>query len=164
MDNFTDRPRPNDANIRQVAIVEMAQELAEEWAEGGRTRKDWENILNRITPNFRQNGYEIAKEVERYSSVQPDSTLVELLDNASYHLDRAHEEAVRQWVKHHNLKLSREVGDRVSTPWGEGKITELRPDIAQYIVTPDNDPRFSQGGGWVLVAERCTDVSTNLES
>lgn len=163
MDNFTDRPSRQNRDIQRFAIEDLASQLTEEWTQGKFSAEKWKDVLTwaQIFRNGGRSGYDLAKEIEPKLLAEPDSYLVEILEGACHHLDNIHTNAVKQWVKFHQHRLSRQLGDYVKTPWGVGKITELLPETAVYIVTPDNDPRYRQGGGWVLEAERCTTPEPN---
>lgn len=99
-----------------------------------------------------QDGYAIARELEHWG---PDAELVEILDGAGGHIWNAQDAAVKEWVKTNGLKLAPLMGATVKARQGVGVVTELRHETAQYIVTPPNEPRFQNGGGWIVNFEDC---------
>lgn len=158
-DALTGRPRRSDPVIIRAAREDLAAEIDRDWPSSRMDAARWLSLLERagILTHYVQNGFELAREIDRTSPVDPDRELVEILDGAYDHLSRAHKAAVRQWVKYTGTTLAHAVGDRVTCPHCTGTIVELRPETASYVVRPDEDPsaRFSRGGGYVVEAERC---------
>lgn len=82
-------------------------------------------------------GYEIARALEM-RGYSPDAELVEILDDMSYCRYQAHEEAVKDWVKAHDLSLDLSVGTAVSIvvngKFHTGEIRDRKEATAQYTV------------------------------
>jgi hypothetical protein len=101
--------------------------------------------------------YDFARNLERYH-LSPNFDLCEILNNFSTY--SAHTELVKQWVAAEGVTLALAVGQEVETARGRGRITELRHETAQYIVTPPDDQKFKNGGGgWIIDAEDVVPVT-----
>lgn len=82
-------------------------------------------------------GYELAKEIEDDLDNEPDSALVEILEDVDYKKASAFRRAVAFWWKVYEQPLP-SVGIRIeSVP---GVITELRIGDAQVLVQEDGKP------------------------
>lgn len=142
------RPRSSDAAIIEVAATALAAECAK-WSKDGTSIAEWVDCLRDI--RWCNNGYQIAKELDEYHSVEPDEELVEILAGAGSHLYSAREAAIKQWVAANNITPPLTVGDRVNTMWGEGRISGIKADYATYLVIHDGEEeKFANGGGVVI--------------
>lgn len=96
-------------------------------------------------------GFQIAKELE-FAGYTPDSSLVEILDDAGFARDDAHRVVVEQWVKENDIKPTRAIGDRVRVKIGwkeivEGEITAIHEARAMYTVFCESKGHVRSGIG-----------------
>ena len=141
----SERPKGNDPRVREVAIAALAVECAA-WGDGT-SAATWERVLARSHLN--SNGYEIARDLERYEGVCGiDMELVEILDGASSLLWDAHRDLVKQWVAEAQPQPQFGVGDRIQSRNGTGRVSGFVSDQACYLMVPDGEElRFAGGGG-----------------
>lgn len=134
------RPRPYAPETVRVA----AERIAEECAEWDPTSKP-ENWVEALVGCVRDwnDGYRLARELEIHHSVRPDSGLVEVLDGAHHHLDRAQEEAENIWVRIVGFTPGHAIGDLVVFAHGTGPIHSIDMKRARYVVDVE---RTGNGG------------------
>jgi hypothetical protein len=89
-------------------------------------------------------GYELARDLERWHHWASDRELVDVMDGWSGHLYDAHKKAVEWWVRATGLKPACKVGDRIRAKHGgeviEGPIHEVNERQAYYVVTLKGTP------------------------
>ena len=101
---------------------------------------------------FNLDGYELAKYLEDYCGIMPDSELVNILDNIFFVKNDLTNEMLKSWVDENFLTIPEDVkGKKVNVTSGYNKynnvyITTIKPDT--YQVTVDEDP--ARKGGWVI--------------
>lgn len=140
------RPRQTDEPIRRAAAASLADDCAA-WDGNTKTAENWIEPLMRC--HDWHDGYALARDLDRYSSVMPDAELVEILDGAASHLTKVHEDAVRAWVKIVGFAPRHGVGDVVRCRHGEGPVHQVRVELAQYVV----DVERRGNGGYIVNAE-----------
>ncbi len=152
--NALERPKRSDKAIIAYAAHKLAERIVEEWDHDG-DAAEWERILTKS--GFQRGGYQFARELERWHHVEPDLQLVEILEDADYTLDEAHEDALRKWVKITDWKPRFAEGDRVNYRGKEGAINGVQADVATYYFKPDDESeRYNQGGGYVVTEDTLT--------
>jgi hypothetical protein len=72
------RPRQYDAPVLELAARKLAERIVEDWDTTGSVDQ-WITPLTREMRTTRD-GYELARELEKYHMVSPDTTLVEIHD------------------------------------------------------------------------------------
>ncbi len=84
------------------------------------------------------NGYEIARGLERKYLIDPDSHVVECLDNVRWEKRILIEEAVKYWVAQEHIEPKFKLGDTVEIYYNKsfykGTIVNIYADIANYTV------------------------------
>lgn len=151
-----ERPRKSDPAIVAYAANSVAEMIVEDWDEGGCV-EDWAKALGKEMRYSHRDGYELARELERYHSITPDSRLVELLDDASGALDDAYADALEKWVKMAGWQPQFAVGDRVTWRGRAGAVNGVKEKVATYYFAPDDEaPRFAQGGGYLVMDDELT--------
>jgi hypothetical protein len=141
-------PRPNSmlASVKEAAAERLAT-LCADWSHDGTTATEWKTCL--LDAGLHKNGYEIAKSLDDYHSVEPDGELIEILDRSRRFLQDALDEEIKKWVSEHQIKPSFAIGDRVQCRYGNGVISAISYDLALYLVIPDGQTdRFKNGGGY----------------
>lgn len=147
------RPRRNDPAIREAVVLALAAEVAE-WSGGDLSAVEAAAVLRQVW--LTGNGYEIAKELDdRHHWEGIDLELIEILDGASCHMWRAHDEAMKAWVAEVGFVPAFKEGDRVTTPRGTGPVWRVEHDKAQYVVSIDGE-NYGLGGGAIVNAEDVT--------
>ncbi len=111
------------------------------------------------THNRYDNGYELAKKLEReYLGKTPDAELVEILEGAYSHADDIEKKFVEAWVRENNITIPHSVGDLVSfidnrNKRIEGEVMQLYPLTAKVGVWFDGIGHEKGKGHRVLNAE-----------
>lgn len=151
------RPKQSDPAVIMYAAHIIAGRIVEEWEPSGDT-DEWAKSLAKEMRYAHRDGYALARELERYHGVSPDSQLVEILDEASSVLSDAHTDALEKWVKLTGWTPRFAQGDRVRhDTLGEGIINEVKASVATYWFAPDAEAaRFRQGGGYLATEDRLT--------
>ena len=154
---MSQRPTYSDPAVQERGL-DLAVELVAEWSDEI-TASEWKELFQRH--GMGGNGYELARRIDHALPNTPDAELVALLDDVEGCRWRAHEEAVKQWVAEHDIKPDLGVGQRVhwSDAIGEAKtgtIWAIDAPTARYIIKPDGDDRFANGGGHLIAYERVT--------
>ena len=142
------RPARRDPGIKAAAIALLARDCLQ-WSANEQSLAEWTRALERH--RLDDNGYELAREMERYDYVSPDPELVEILDRASHYLWTAHRDAVIAWAAATNWQPTYAVGDRFETRHGRGFINAINETEALYLFVPDKDagsPSYANGGGF----------------
>ncbi len=145
-------PRPGETDPDVVAI--SAEELAlvvVEWS--GQSAEEWlPDILRLVEEGLAaQGGYRLAKRLAEDTGCEPDMELVEILDKAYLLLDKAHREAVKEWVSATKPVPKLPIGTTVrvvmDSEWRYGEITAIDLDEARYTVVIPGSGRFVPGLG-----------------
>ena len=140
------RPTDYEDYVVRDAAEKLAQQCqqwdmqtsAEEWIEDlVKARYEWTD------------GYALAKELDDRCHVSPDSELVDILDRAPSYLSDAHRKAVKRWVRIVGFTPGYAIGETVGTRHGNGKITKIYVETAQYVV----DTKGVGNGGYIINAE-----------
>lgn len=149
-------PRPTLKTIDAVKALRKVAEEINDWSE---ERTDVDELASELENSigiddfYRENGYELAKALEKKFGYSPDLELVELMDGASWHIKEALKEEVKKWVKDCWIKPKYKIGDMVemafinrkttdteSRTFGvngvsiEGEITGIHEDTAEYLI------------------------------
>ena len=159
-----DRPKQYAKEVLQEAASRLLPDVIR-WIKANASEPSAEEtaeILDQLAQAIRyeDDGYKIARNLENIGLWDVDASLVEILDNAGWHKIAARETAVKTWVKFHDVKLTRVVGERVKTNKGEGSIVAIRPLTAEYIVQTDGRNWSGPESGWIVAAEECHPVDT----
>lgn len=155
-----ERPLRRNTDVLQIAAERMATDIVKRWDTTGNA-EDWvAPLMERGLIARGYDGYKLARELESYG-IDPDSDLVEVLDDVSHHLDDAHSEEVERWVKFMNIRPERKEGDVVSWTSGRGVLTgtirTIMEERAYYVIAPPEDPKFQNGGGYMVNYEDVRD-------
>jgi hypothetical protein len=155
-----DRPKSNAPEIRAAAIDSLAADCLA-WGPSF-ALSDWTRALADV--NLNANGFEIAKELDRYSRIYGiDADLVEILDGASSHHWSAHRSAIKAWVAADDVRPTFSVGDRIDTRHGVGRINRIDEEIAVYLFAPDSDAAdYGSSGGIHIPYEEATLVAAQV--
>lgn len=152
------RPRKSDPAIVSYAAAIVAERIVEEWDRTGNV-EDWVEPLREELLYADRDGYELARELERYH-ISPDSKLVEILNDASYALDDAYADALEKWVKITGWTPKFAKGDRVTWRNKLGTVNGVRDKAAEYYFSPDDEAwRFVNGGGYLVTEDALTTVA-----
>ena len=153
-----DRPSLRESGVLNDAATRMADEIVKRWDREG-SREEWVASMVKVIGR-EHDAYRMARRLED-DGVVPDADLVEVLGDVLHYHDAAHNDAVELWVRFMNIKPERQVGDTVSWNSGRGAltgtITGILDKLAQYVVTPPDDPKFKNGGGYMVDFEKVRD-------
>jgi hypothetical protein len=125
------RPSPRDQTLVRQAAERIAADCVgwdptskpEAWIEPLlRARSEWDD------------GFRLARELERDAYVMANFELAEILDGASRHLDDVHEEAEKAWVRIVGFEPAFAVGREVTMRHGTGPVHSIDETRARYVV------------------------------
>ena len=137
------RPKSDAPSILEEAAEIMAPKVME-WCQ-----QEGEQLTDDDLPQFKKHlaevfdrvgykgfdGYDLAKGLEDMHGYSPDSSLVEILDEAFHYVREAHQKAIKSWVKDNNIVVPFAVGDKVKVkqPFKKdviGTITKIDAETA----------------------------------
>lgn len=100
--------------------------------------------------NGSMDGYELAKELERWCSWDVPRDMMEELDGMQHHVDRLLAAAERKWFEENDIQPPHPIGTRIrDRRWKEGevgRIDEIYPHgVARYLVKPDGQDDEASG-------------------
>ena len=148
----TERPTRNDPRVKAYVIEHLAKDCAD-WEGADGEGQEWSRALARC--NLNGNGYDIAKDLDRYCGVMPDAELVEILDGAQSYAWTAHDELIKAWVAENGITPPLDVGARIAWRDKVGVISRIDHGKAQYLLIPDDEQdHFRNGGGYCVAYEQ----------
>ena len=148
----------NRENKQFKRLVDEYMRWCKDGGGGFSRRETYEKDIIGCLFEFDLDGYQLAEHLKDTVYLEPDSELVEILDEASYVKDSLTKELVYQWIKENFLEIPIDViGKKVSAKQGYKKyenhyITTIKPET--YEVTISEDP--NKKGGWVIGYENVT--------
>lgn len=80
----------------------------------------------------------IAQRIE-YLGYNPDSELVEIMDDYEIEYEKARENAQKTWVKTHNVESPFNVGDKVRYRSQEYYVVSCKPLLAQHLLSKNKE-------------------------
>lgn len=158
-----ERPKKTDDYVVKAAAELVAADL-QRWCNardsGERSIIEFKPEAIRVVKHCGiENGYELAKLLERDHNYQPDTELVESLDMVWHHLNDAHNRATREWVKGWPSTCPVAIGDKVSFTSGlktyAGEVTAIDNEVAKCTVRCASE-NHTEGAGFVVEWERLT--------
>lgn len=151
-------PRPtshDDSVLEQAASVLVEQYNG--WLEEGGDEPDDEReiieILKKVlADSYNFDGYKICRDLERHYHIDPDSQLVEIMDDVGFLISSAEQTAVQNWVKRFGIQPRFKVGDKVSVGHpikGKhlGEITKVDEKEAKYTIYVEAIGHVREGSG-----------------
>lgn len=150
----TARPKARCEAALRIAASDLAKRVVADWDSDGFTVEEVEaDIFKAFGKSYPIDGYNVAKALEDYCGWGPDAALVEILDDASWAIDRARDVMIAEWVIENKITVPFVVGDQVLSPKGLGVVTEVKASHAKVNVhTPEQTPNSA----WVFDAELCS--------
>ena len=139
------RPDRRDPAIVRQASDKLAPSIAAWMTEYETTVDEVSADLAHVARWGDTDGYKLAADLERQKYYSPDAELVEILDSFAHCLSEAHRLAVRQWVIEEGVVPFLNVGDLVTTKYGQGTIVEVKAEEAYYLVKVENDRHGASG-------------------
>lgn len=147
----------------EIIAPKVKKYLGQDWRESEETHIR-EQIMEVLSDG--DDGYHMARELERRHYWEEDRYLVDLMDDASFALKSAHNELVKQWIEVYGISPARAIGDTVSTTHAYrkgqiGTIAQIYLDDAKYGVHFTDQPKTS----WqILNYEEVIDVPENTDA
>lgn len=161
------RPTINDPEVRANAAMKLALKLAK-WLkldkddidpEDGEFQEVYKDALNLVEGPIPYDGYGLAKVLE-HRGYDPDSELVEILDDVWLITRRAVDKATAEWVEEYAIKIPVQVGDYVKVRFGhgvylkgrilEGTVSDLFPREARFsLKTEKSDDEKDLGKNYI---------------
>ena len=160
------RPRPNrhDAAFRTAAAEAIIPEF-EEWLGEDLDAFGRERVVKVLASACGDDGYEIAKELER-EGYQPDSALVEILDQLDTH--SVYAKAVSVWLAETGVRPQLAIGAVVTIPARMkehqgvvGEIARINERTGEYTVCCAS-LGHGRGGGLIFPWEEVEACATEL--
>lgn len=161
------RPDYRHPRVIELAAAKIAPDVIK-WAEesdGELPQREKDRVLQDMVKllkfrGYELDGYKLAKAMESMSLVgEADSSLVEVLDSAHWHMSDAIDQITREWVVENNITPTFKVGDKVvyirqgdisanEMREVEGTVMNINPERAKYTVNCPalgHRPTFMQG-------------------
>jgi hypothetical protein len=102
-------------------VIEWLEEAGEQVTSDGSEAEIEGHVKQVIEKNIHNlDGYELAKEMEDRFYYEPDSDLVEIMDNAHCAVLDAHDRIVEKWIVENSIKPRFAIGARVSFKRNQG--------------------------------------------
>lgn len=155
--------------LRTAALSVLRPVLGWLSQEGDLVREDEiDQIVEQLTAaaEAEDDGYQMARYLERRHGWPADSQLTEILNDLPYQVSRAHDRLVRLWVKLHDIRPSHDLGDIVHIrTWNKegriekvrGEIISIKTDQAKYLINCPSLGHVTEGTG-------CHGIYVNYES
>jgi len=142
---MTERPKYHDKRIPEMVAEKLLPKVLEYLRQNsGADEEDVRKDLRDALRHGDDDGFTLCYNLKRDCHWDPDSELVEIMDEAGYFRNKSHDELVQQWVAEEKIVLSLPVGAtvRVTTrrkfrqPEEEfdGVVTTLLPETARYVI------------------------------
>ena len=156
------RPKFSRENInRENKHFNRVVDQYEQWRQGGggyETRETYEDDIIDCLFESDNDGYALATFLKEKVYIEPDSELVDILDEVSNVMYSLSKEIIGQWTKENFLEIpSGVIGKKVNAKQGYKKyenhyITGIKPETYEVTVAED----FNKKGGWVVRYEDIT--------
>lgn len=147
-------------NVENKSFKRMVDEY-QRWSESAdisEPRETYESDIKKCLMEYDLDGYQLAEFLKEEVYLEPDSELVDILDDAFYVKNNLLREILDVWVKENFLSIPNDVlGKKVNAKQGYTKyenhyITTIKPET--YEVTISEDP--NKKGGYVIAYENIT--------
>ena len=150
------RPGHNAKEVREEAAHLLLPRVIEWMSRDGDVQDDPEEIIDQLADALEDDdGYEIAKNLDNAGWFDVDANLVEILDSAGHFKSEARNTLVKKWAIENEISAAIPIGTHVKTPRGDGVVSGVRADTAEYIVQTPDRTWSGLGTGYVMAAEDC---------
>ena len=156
------RPKFSRENInRENKHFKRVVDQYEQWCTSGggyETRETYEEDIIDCLFESDNDGYALATFLKEKVYIEPDSELVDILDDVSNVMYSLSKEIIGQWTKENFLEIPSDViGKKVNVKQGYKKyenhyITTIRSDTYEVTVSDD----INKKGGWIIRYEDVT--------
>lgn len=143
------RPKISDDLVKRRAF-EMFMPLVKEYLGNDWSDSEQPHIEKQLAKvmNEYDDGYAMARKLERDHGWEEDRELVDLMDEGDSCLHKAHKELQAQWIQVYGITPERQIGDSVTTNIYDRKdqvgfITKFYLDEAKYGVRYPDQPMTS---------------------
>lgn len=132
----------------------------QQWCQNDESRETLEEDIIKCLFEYDDDGYHLAEFLKEEVYIEPDSELVDILDNVSFAKDSLTKELIRQWTKENFLDIPSDVvGKKVNANQNLKKyenyyINSIYPETYQVTISE----KFDKKGGWVINFENVTFV------
>ena len=153
------KEKVNRDNKQFKRIVDRYRQWCKEGG-GYETRETYEEDIIKCLFEYDDDGYHLAEFLKEEVYIEPDSELVDILDNVSFAKDSLTKEIIRQWTKENFLEIPSDVvGKKVNAKQNLKKyenyyINSINPEMYQVTI----NEKFDKKGGWVINFENVTFV------
>lgn len=148
----------NRENPRFKSLVDSYQKWNQAEGYYEETRSIYEDDIIKCLCHYNLDGYNLAEYMKMSACIEPDSELVDILDDVLYVKSSLEREIEIQWVKENFLTIPDDVvGKKVNAKQGIRKyenhyITGIRPDTYQVTISDNIDKK----GGYIVGFENVT--------
>ncbi len=150
------KEKVNRDNKQFKHIVDQYQR----WCQNGENRETLEEDIIDCLFEYDHDGYHLAEFLKEKVYLEPDSELVDILDQMYYVKDSLTNEIIGQWTKENFLEIpSNVIGKKVNANQNLKKyenyyINSIYPETYQVTISE----KFDKKGGWVINFENVTFV------
>jgi hypothetical protein len=150
------KEKVNRDNKQFKHIVDQYQR----WCQNGENRETLEEDIIDCLFEYDHDGYHLAEFLKEKVYLEPDSELVDILDQMYFVKDSLTKEILDQWIKENFLEIPSDVvGKKVNAKQNLKKyenyyINSINPEMYQVTI----NEKFDKKGGWVINFENVTFV------
>jgi hypothetical protein len=141
------RPLLRSRKVFRLAAKSLLEEIQNKWKETIPFPEEFVKVVSEKLFDT-SDGSHLAMLLENRFEIKPDFRLVTILEGASWHINRAYQEILREWVKEFGINTDLEEGTpcRIRRDFGEirGIVQDVFPDTGQYLIMSDG---YRQGEG-----------------
>lgn len=156
------RPTLTENNInRENKQFKRVVDEYERWNKQGgidEPRETYEKDIIKCLFRYDADGYALAEYLKDECYLEPDSELVDILDDVSFAKDSLTQEILSQWVKENHLEIPSDVISKKANAKQNYKkyenhyITTIKPETYEVTISTD----INKKGGWVIAFENIT--------
>jgi hypothetical protein len=141
------RPLLRSRKVFRLAAKSLLEEIQNKWKETIPFPEEFVKVVSEKLFDT-SDGSHLAMFLENRFEIKPDFRLVTILEGASWHINRAYQEILREWVKEFGINTDLEEGTpcRIRRDFGEirGIVQDVFPDTGQCLIMSDG---YRQGEG-----------------
>jgi hypothetical protein len=141
------RPKDSNPNILRAAAKSVAADVVQ-WL-GGKEPLDevTEELTEILLKTSDYDGYNLANELERSYSYDPDEELVDIMGKIKWKIMTEHNTAIKNWIAGYKIKPNLEIGTKVKWKKKDGEVTGISLDRGTYTVFVESAGHVREGQG-----------------
>ena len=142
--------------VFRLAAKSLLEEIQHKWKETIPFPEEFVKVVSEKLFDT-SDGSHLAMLLENRFGIKPDFRLVTILEGSSWHINRAYQEVLREWVQEFGVSTDLEEGTpcRIRRDFGEirGVVQGVFPDTGQYLVLSDSYKQGRGGPGFLANVE-----------